>query len=125
MQTVSSLKENIKLLNDLIIDNKTLEAMERFYAETVTMQENEEEPRRGKAFCIEHEKRNLERMTFVSSRLLNQAIDETKQVVFGEWEFIFSSKKGQTFRLTEVSVQQWENGFIIQEKFYYKDIIPL
>ena len=125
MKSPSSLKENVKLLNNLITRNEMLEAMQRFYSEGITMQENEEELRQGKAFCIEHEKRNLERMTFVSNRLLNQAIDEEKQVVFGEWEFVFTNKKGQTFRLTEVSVQQWEDGFVIREKFYYKNIMAL
>ena len=37
-------------LNQAILSGKALEAFEQYYAEDVVMQENSEEPRRGKDF---------------------------------------------------------------------------
>lgn len=41
------------------MEGETLKAVEYYYGEEVTMQENGEEPRCGKAFCMVHEQNNL------------------------------------------------------------------
>ncbi len=70
------------VLNNLLIKGETVKAMELFYADNVTMQENEGESRVGKAVCIEHEKLILKTVKEVNFRLLNEAIDTKKNVVF-------------------------------------------
>lgn len=97
--------------------------MQLFYSDDVTMQENEEKPRVGKTVCITHEKENLSRTKNFSGRLLNQAIDISKQVVFSEWEFNFTTLEGTNYKLTEVSVQQWNEHQVVAERFYYKSIV--
>jgi hypothetical protein len=47
-ETMNNFKENNEKLNSLIEQGKAMEAFELFYAENVTMQENETEPRIGK-----------------------------------------------------------------------------
>ena len=108
-------------LNDLISTGETLKAIELFYSNNVSMQENEETPRIGKLNCINHEKQNLQKVKLLKGNLLNQAICEN--VVFSEWEIIFTDKNDKTFKLTEVSVQHWVEGQIEKEKFYYKEIL--
>lgn len=115
------LKKNVEALTELISSGKTIEAMELFYSDNVTMQENEEKPRIGKNECINHEKKNLRRTKNFNGQLLNQAIDSAKQVVFSEWEYNFTIE-GKNFRLIEVSVQNWNNHQIVAERFYYKNI---
>jgi hypothetical protein len=110
-------------LNELILQGDTLKAMHLFYADQVEMQENEEKPRIGKAFCLKQEQENLQKVKSVQSKLLNQAIDFRKNVVFSEWEFTFVTHTEQVFQLTEISIQHWANGFIFKEKFYYKEVI--
>ena len=110
-------------LNQLIISGETIEAMERFYAENVTMQENDELPRVGKPICIEHEKAMLSSVKSLKSTLLNQAIDHQNQVVFSEWVFEFTNHKDKTSILQEISVQHWKKGQIQHEKFYYQKIV--
>ena len=46
---MSSLKEKIDTLNSMIQQGAVLDAFEKFYAENVTMQENEDAPTVGKA----------------------------------------------------------------------------
>lgn len=110
-------------LNDLISTGETLKAIEVFYSNNVSMQENEETPRIGKLNCINHEKQNLQKVKLLKGNLLNQAICEN--VVFSEWEIIFTDKNDKTFKLTEVSVQHWVEGQIEKEKFYYKEILSV
>ena len=43
-----NLSDDVCEMNQFILDGKTLEAMEKFYADEVTMQENEDPPRSGK-----------------------------------------------------------------------------
>lgn len=117
-----SLLEKVSELSQLIVKGETVKAMELYYAEAVIMQENEDEPRKGKGACIEHERGILKKTRANSARLLNQAIDEPNGIVFSEWEYIFVSHTGTNLKLTEVSIQQWTNGLIVNEKFYYKEI---
>ncbi|MGB3588650.1 MAG: hypothetical protein WBA23_19035 [Tunicatimonas sp.] len=61
-------------------------------------------------------------MSKVYSKLLNQAINLHQEVVFSEWEIIFTDHQGHKSQLTEVSVQQWADGLVIREKFYCQTI---
>jgi hypothetical protein len=56
------------VLNNLIIRGETAKAMELFYADNVIMQENEDEPRVGKAVCVEHERLVLKNVKEVNFR---------------------------------------------------------
>jgi hypothetical protein len=116
---MTTLKDNVLALNELIINDETVKAMELFYSHDVEMQENEDKPRKGKDVCIAREKMALEVFKIVGT-LMNQAIDEEKNVVFSEWEFLITNKEtGKVSRRVEVSVQQWHDGLIESEKFYY------
>ena len=117
--TEADFKQKVADLNGLILRGQTFEALEQFYADDVEVQENDTPPRTGKAVNLAQEKQNLDGMTDMTARLLNQAIDCENHVVLSEWLFVFTNKKNQTFRLQEVSVQQWRNGLVWKEKFYY------
>lgn len=117
---MKNLEEQVKRLNELIILGDTIKGMELFYADEVEMQENEEEPRVGKQICIDWELRNLQTVKEIRARLLNQAIDVQKNIVFSEWEFSYITLNGEQFNLKEVSVQNWSEGKVLKEKFYYK-----
>lgn len=112
-------------LNDLIINGDTSKAMELFYAHNVLMQENEENGRVGKQTCLENEKRNLQTVKKVVSKLFNQAIDNKHNVVLSKWEIVFTTKNGKSIGLREVSVQHWDSSKIIEDKFRYKDFYPV
>lgn len=119
---MSQLARHVSELTDLIEKNQTIEAMNRFYADDVTMQENDEPARSGKVVCLDHEQRTLARVTGLKAVLLSQAINEEDGIVFSEWYLESTSLSGQQYGVTEVSVQKWRNELIYQEKFYYKTI---
>lgn len=107
-------------LNNLILNSETLKAIEIFYSDNVSMQENEEIPRIGKRKCWDNEQQNLKNVKELKFKLLNQAINNKENVVLSEWEITITDKQDKKIRLTEVSVQHWNKGQIEKEKFYYK-----
>ena len=119
---MTELKVKVNALNQLIIAGDTIKAIETFYSDDIEMQENEDTPRKGKTVCIAGEKDNLQKVKSLKSNLLNQAIDEEKNIVFSEWNYLITYKDNSKFMLTEVSVQHWINGLIAKEKFYYKNL---
>lgn len=116
---MQTLKDRSDELTRLILEGKTLEALERFYAPDVQMQENDHPPRKGKDLCIETELDNLSRVSVVTATLLSQEIDEALGTVRTAWAFNIVYKDGTEHRLTEVSVQQWKNGLVSRERFTY------
>ena len=116
---MTTLKENIHALNNLITSKETLKAMDLFYAHDVQMQENEDNPRKGKDACMEYEKMVLD-IFDIDSILMDQAIDEDRNVVFSEWEMTITNKETKkSSKRIQISVQHWHDGSIESEKFYY------
>jgi hypothetical protein len=117
---MEKLKDKVNRLNKLIISGDILKAMELFYSNNVEMQENEEVPRKGKSNCLDTERSNLPKVKNVERKLLNQAINEEKNVVFSEWEILATAKDNCKFQLRQVSVQHWVDGQVVKEKFFYQ-----
>jgi hypothetical protein len=116
---MSTLKDKVAAFNQLITHNETVKAMEFYYADEVELQENEATPRKGKQACIARELAALAKFA-LAIEITKQAIDEINQVVFSEYLMTIVNMEDQkiTYR-TEISVQQWQNGLITKEKFYY------
>ncbi|GAB2569466.1 nuclear transport factor 2 family protein [Spirosoma areae] len=122
---MKSLHDCVATLTELIRQGQTIEAMERFYADDILMQENKTPPRIGKVACLAHERRMLAGVTDMQASLVNQAINEEAGVVFSEWQYAFTDLTGQQFLLTEVAVQHWRNELIYKETFYYNKILTV
>ena len=116
---MSTLKDNVEAFNQLITNDETVKAMELYYSDDVELQENETTPRAGKQACIIREKAALAKFDLVVE-ITKQAIDDVNQVVFSEYLMVITNKEDKkvTHR-QEISVQQWENGLVKKEKFYY------
>jgi sulfate adenylyltransferase subunit 1 len=105
---------------NLISAGKTLEAIEKYYADNVQLQENSDAPRVGKTLALAHEKDNMERVKYFKINIKSSVLDETQGLVMGEMHIDFETLKGVKIEMNEAFVQRWENGKIVSEKFYYK-----
>lgn len=115
---MTTLAEKINDLNDLILQGKILEGFEKYYHPDVVMQENESEPTIGKTLNRQREEAFLNAVTeFRSARVLKTTIGD--QVTMVEWQFDYTHKEWGVRNYTQVSVQEWRDGLIIHEKFYY------
>lgn len=118
---MAKLLEIISDLNDLVLQGKVLEAFEKYYHEEVIIQENEKPPTIGKKAYRAFIKKFLASVTeFRSAKRLKVAIGQGTSMV--EWQYDYSHKDYGEVNYIQISVQNWENGKIVKEKFYYNDV---
>jgi hypothetical protein len=115
---MATLLEKISELNDLILQGKAMEAFEKYYHPEVVMQENENPPTIGKAENRKREEEFFSSVTdFRGAKPLKVTIGEGVSMV--EWQYDYTHKEWGVRNYTQVSVQEWKDGLIIKEKFYY------
>ena len=57
----------------------------------------------------------------MTQRFLSVSTDEENGVASVEWFMDFTFKGGQRATRSQVCIQQWENGQIVNERFYYSN----
>lgn len=103
---------------------RTLDAIDRFYADDVIVFENHERARVGKQACIEYEREALGAGANAPKLVCRaSACDENGGVSFVEWVIRYQGADARPMRLEEVAVQRWSGGKIVEERFYYEGAI--
>ena len=98
--------------------NAHVEAIEEFYTEGASMQENNAPPRLGRNALVAHEAAALARAASVKSTCVRPAFLNGDHVVI-RWIFEFAWKDGTSGRIEELAWQRWEGEKIAQEQFFY------
>lgn len=115
---MNRLIEKISAVNDLILQGKSLEAFETFYHENVVVQDNDNPELVGKALNREREEAFFAEITeFRCAKPLKVTVGEKTTMV--EWYLDYTHKQLGKKQYTQVAVQEWQDGKIIKEKFYY------
>lgn len=118
--TTDTIAQRVEALKAYINEGKIIEAMEEFYADDVVMQENTEEPTRGLDANIEREKQFMSTVQeWTRTNWGATAINDRGNVSFVEYSFEFVNKEGVSVVYTQVSVQRWQDGKIVSERFYH------
>ena len=104
-------------INELLEKGLAMDAFEEYYAETITMQENETEPRIGKALNREQCGEFVQMFPDLKLKVLSTAYGNNLSIQ--EVLFEYTNESGKKIRYPEVAVRNWENGRVIREKFYY------
>lgn len=115
---MNTLLEKLTDLNDLILQGKGMQAFEKYYHNDVIMQENEHTPTKGKSENRKREEDFFASITeFRAAQPLKVTVGENTTMV--EWYYDYTHKDWGKRNYTQVSVQEWQDGKIIKEKFYY------
>ena len=115
---MTSLLEKIRDLNNLVLQGKAMEAFEKYYHDDVIMQENESEPTIGKSANRQREDHFFANiMEFRGAKPLKVTVGHGVSMV--EWHYDYTHKEWGIRNYTQVSVQEWKDGLIVKEKFYY------
>jgi hypothetical protein len=93
-------------------------AIQRWYAEGASMQENQGEPRVGREALMDGERKTLERFASVKTELVSAPVVDGDQVAI-RWRFTFTGKDGSVRSFEEVAWQTWAGEEIIAETFFY------
>ena len=92
-------------------------AIERYYTEDASMQENEAAPRVGRDVLVAREQATLDRMAHVYSKAINSVLDGDKVAI--HWVFELTDKSGKMRRFDEIALQEWRGDRIFRERFFY------
>ncbi len=115
---MSNLLEKVNDLNGMILQGKALEAFDKYYHNDVVMQENNNPPVAGKAANREKEEDFFGAITeFREAEPIKVTAGENTTMV--EWHFDYTHKDWGVKKYNQVAVQEWKDGQIIHERFYY------
>jgi hypothetical protein len=92
-------------------------AIERYYTEDATMQENAAPPRVGRDTLVAHERAALVRMSHVDSKCVSSVVEGDRVAL--HWNFVLTEKSGVVRRFDEIAWQEWRGDKIFRERFFY------
>jgi len=110
--------QNDRELNRLISAGKVMDAFEQFYADGVSMQENNDPPTVGKDA---NRARELAFFDMIAQFNKNELVREvaTDDFSFSEWEGDYVLKNGFHVQTTQISRRVWQDGKVVEERFFY------
>lgn len=115
---MESLKEKVSHLNQLILEGKALDAFELYYDDAVVMQENNQPPTIGKEANRQREIEFFNSIIeFRGASVHDVAIGDNVTMV--TWDYDYTHKDWGERKYKQVSVQNWNNGRIVKEQFFY------
>ena len=98
--------------------NAHAEAIQEFYAENASMQENQAPPRVGRALHVANERRVLALAKTVQSTCVRPVLVNGDVVVI-RWIFRFDWLDGTVTTMEELAWQRWAGERIAEETFFY------
>jgi ketosteroid isomerase-like protein len=101
-----------------VVSGDHVGAIEHFYHEDATMQENRNTPRRGRELLMAHEARVLSRIKHMHTHPAEVVLVDGDNVAI-RWTFDRIGHDGQVHRLEEVALQMWKADRIQHERFFY------
>jgi len=110
--------ETLELFIARVEQNAHVEAVEEFYTEDASMQENQSVPRIGRDAHAENERKVLARTKSLTSKCVRPVFVNGDKVVI-RWIFQFEWRDGTTTRMEELAYQRWEGERIAEETFFY------
>ncbi len=121
---MNNITENVHNLAEMISHGKLMEAFEEYYADNVSMQENEGDIRTGKDANRAAEKAFVGGITKINEiNMLTIAVGDNVSVL--EYHFDVEHKDYGRINKNQVAIQIWQNNKIISEKFYYDPMAKL
>jgi ketosteroid isomerase-like protein len=111
-------RDRVLALIAMVEQGRYDDALESFYSEDASMQENLDPPRRGRKILIEGERRIMAGFREIRTRKVTTFFVEGDKAVIN-WVFDFLGHDGSTFTQDEIAVQRWHGDRIVEERFYY------
>jgi ketosteroid isomerase-like protein len=111
-------RDRVQALIAMVEQGRYVDALEAFYSEDASMQENLDPPRRGLKSLVDGERRVMAGFREIRTRKVATFFVEGDRAVIN-WVFDFVGHDGRTFTQDEIAVQRWQGDRIVEERFYY------
>lgn len=114
----TTIEQSLKDLNELVLAGQPMEAFEKYYHEDVSMQENDAPPTLTKAANRQREIEFFGNITeFRGAEVKAMSVGDN--ISFVIWKYDYTHREWGVRNYTQVSVQYWQDGKIIRERFLY------
>jgi ketosteroid isomerase-like protein len=111
-------RERVARFVERVLSNEHVRAIEEFYHEDATMQENLTPPRGPRSALVEAEQRMLRAHKSVITKSNGPVfVDGDHSVI--HWIFEFTRTDDSVMRIEELAYQTWRGDRIAAERFYY------
>ena len=111
-------RERVAALIARVEQGKYVEALQEFYADDATMQENGNPPRVGLKALVAHERGVMEAFKEIRTLPVKAWLVDGDRVVIN-WVFEFTRPDGTRLRMDELAHQLWRGDRVAEERFYY------
>ena len=110
--------ERVAALIARVEQGKYVEALQEFYSDDATMQENGNPPRVGLRKLVDHERGVMAAFKEIHTLPVRTWLVQGDYVVIN-WVFEFTRANGTRFRMDELALQRWSGDRVAEERFYY------
>lgn len=110
--------ETLERFIAMVEANRHVDAVEAFYTDDSTMQENQSPPRVGRERHAESERQVMARARRIHSECVRPVLVNGDHVVI-RWIFEFEWQDGRITRMEELAWQRWRGERIAEETFFY------
>jgi len=111
-------RERVAALIRRVEQGQYVEALQEFYADDATMQENGNPPRVGLKALVAHERGVMAAFREIRTMSVDTWLVDGDNVVV-RWVFEFTRPDGSRFRMDELALQRWRGDRVAEERFYY------
>jgi ketosteroid isomerase-like protein len=112
-----SIKPQVLDLIGLVENGQMLEAMNRYYAENVAMQENVSPPTVGFAENYAREEAFYGSLAALKFNLVSVVVEGDRAAI--NWVFDYTTAEGTQYRMDEIAIQTWRDGKVVHERYIY------
>ena len=102
----------------LVEAGKYVQAIEKYYAEDASMQENNAPPRVGRDALVKHEREVMASFKSIRTLPVKTFLVDGDRVVI-HWTFEFTRPNGKVLRMEEMALQHWRGDEVVEERFFY------
>ena len=112
------IRQTVERFVELVEAGQGVAALDEFYAENASMQENQSAPRIGKAALLAHEIAAQASVSNMTARCIRPILIEGDTVVIS-WTFDYVDGQGRPVQFEELACQRWMGESIREEQFFY------
>ncbi|MEM9053163.1 MAG: nuclear transport factor 2 family protein [Bacteroidota bacterium] len=111
--------DRIKDIYQHLAEGKALDAFDKYYADNVVMIEGNGDKRVGKPTCREYEVNFFAGVQEFHGAGVDAFVSDGENTTMVENWMDVTFKDGNRMRLEQIARQTWEDGKIVEERFYY------
>lgn len=116
-------KERVHAEIETLNSGKPLEAIDNFFAEDITMYDNDQLFSKGKTNCRTKQEPFINSAKIVTGIITDILLDTPNEVVIFRNKTKFTNSEDKEFQIDGLCWQQWRDGHVIIERYYSGELM--